>query len=206
MEGEDEPCSVCREPQTSPRPAGLEFQHARLDAVETMFTGPAEALRQDNVKDEILWRYEKDLEIMRGCCLYCRVQGRAFDHAATACSRRMQWIRAKQQVLSTRKKDGGEWIERYVVCWKCYQPQEICRVADPEVEEETECRFPDMIIPLCCGAFLRPGRTAWLKKHFRVEFRDAQDYMVWLGKTASLAGNKCIQANRVAALILSELG
>jgi hypothetical protein len=101
----------------------------------------------------------------------------------------MQWIKAKQQVLATRN-----------------QPQEICRVADPEVEEETECRFPDMIIPLCCGAFLRPGRTAWLKKHFRVEFRDAQDYMVWLGKTASLAGNKCIQANRVAALILSELG
>jgi hypothetical protein len=169
------------------------------------FTGSEEVLRQDFVKDEVFGRYERDLEIMRGCCLYCRAEGRVFNHTATACSRRMHWIKAKQQALRTRKEGGREWIERFVVCWRCYQPQEICRVADPEVEEETECRFPDMVMPLCYGAYGRAGRTRWLEQHFGKQFKTAQEYMLWLGETTSLAGNKCIQANCVAALLLSEL-
>lgn len=205
MKGEDEPCDVCREPHITPRPDGLEFQLPKLAATEMDFTGPGEVLRQDCVRDEILERYERDLEIMRGCCLYCRVEGKPFDHPVLHCPRRMHWIRAKQQALRTRKQEGREWIEDYVVCWKCYQPQEICRVADPEVEDETECRFPDMVMPLCYGAYCRAGRTEWFERHFQRQFRNTHEYMLWLGETASLAGNKCIQANCVAALLLTEL-
>lgn len=195
MEGEDEPCEVCRVPHAAPRPDDLEFRLPQpgpgaASAAEdpSFFTGPGEVLRQDRIRDEVISRYERDLEIMSGCCLYCRVEGRPFDHAAGACSRRMHWIRTKSKAYQTRKKAGREWIKKHVACWMCYQPQSVCRVADPEVEEETNCRFPDMVMPLCYGAYCRPGRTKWLQGHFQVSFHTEQDYILWLGEVASLGG------------------
>ncbi|KAH8749802.1 hypothetical protein BGZ57DRAFT_968235 [Hyaloscypha finlandica] len=76
---------------------------------------------------------------------------------------------------------------------------------DPE-HEETECRFPDMVMPLCYGVWKRSGGIDWLQKYFRRTFKTELEYMLWLGETASLQGNKCIQANCVAALALTELG
>jgi cob(I)alamin adenosyltransferase len=52
----------------------------------------------------VLSRYERDLETMAGCCLYCRVEERPFEHAARACSRRMHRILAKKEALQTRTK------------------------------------------------------------------------------------------------------
>jgi hypothetical protein len=92
-----------------------------------------------------------------------------------------------------------------MACWNCYQPQDICRAADPE-HEETECRFPDMVMPLCYGVYKQVGGSDWLQKHFRRTFKTELEYMLWLGETASLQGNECIQANCVAALALAELG
>jgi hypothetical protein len=77
------------------------------------FTGPAEVLRQDQVRDEVL-------EGMSGSCLYCRVQGRKFDHRGSQCRRRFEWIKAKAEALEARKKEGREWMERYLACWKSY--------------------------------------------------------------------------------------
>jgi hypothetical protein len=185
-----------------PRPVDLKF--ALPQQVEMAFTGPEEVLRQDHIQDQVLDRYERDLAAMAGCCLYCRVEGRKFDHPAQKCSRRFHWTRAKSEEYQARKREEKEWIKQYSTCWKCYQPQDICRVADPEAEE-TECRFPDMVMPLCYGAFCRPGRNQWLQKHFQQSFPSQLDYMLWLGETASLGENQCIQANCVAALILSEL-
>jgi hypothetical protein len=92
-----------------------------------------------------------------------------------------------------------------VACWNCYQPQDICRAADPE-HGETECRFPDMVMPLCYGVYKRAGGSDWLQKYFQRVFRTDLEYMLWLGETASLEGNECIRANCVAALALAELG
>ncbi|KAH9204429.1 hypothetical protein DL95DRAFT_496401 [Leptodontidium sp. 2 PMI_412] len=169
------------------------------------FTGPEEVLRQDHVREQVLDSYEGDLEIMVGLCLYCRIEGRKFSHAPGKCSRRFRWIRAKQEAYRTRDREDKEWIGRYVACWQCYQPQDICRVADPE-HEETECRFPDMVMPLCYGVYCRPGGEEWLRKHFQRSFQSELEYMLWLGETASLGGNECIQANCVAALALAEFG
>jgi len=121
-----------------------------------VFTGPEEVLRQDYVRDQVLDSYERDLQTLAGSCLYCRVEGRSFEHAARKCSRRFHWIQAKNEAHQTRKREGKDWIERYVACWHCYQPQDICRVADPE-HEETECRYPNMVMPLCYGVWQRPG-------------------------------------------------
>ncbi|KAK2666817.1 Helicase, C-terminal [Fusarium oxysporum f. sp. vasinfectum] len=221
MEG-DELCSVCPEHHAQCRPPTLEFYLPRplrdeteagqdgdngsadLTVSEMIFTGPAEVLRQDQVRDEELSRYERDLETMKGCCLYCRVEGKSFEHTVTACARRFDWIRAKQKALRDCQSKKKEWMDRHAVCWKCYQPQEICRAADPEYEGDNSCQYPDMVMPLCFGAFSRPGRTKWFLKHFNESFKTCQEYMLWLGKGASLGGSRCVNANCVAALLLGE--
>ncbi|PVH72190.1 P-loop containing nucleoside triphosphate hydrolase protein [Cadophora sp. DSE1049] len=174
MPGEER-CQVCREPHREARPADVVF--ALPQRVEVEFSGPEEVLRQDQVRDQVL----------------DRAAGRSFDHLPSKCSRRFRWIRAKQEAYRTRDREDKEWIGRYVACWQCYQPQDICRVADPE-HEETECRFPDMVMPLSYGVYCRPGGE------------DELEYMLWLGETASLGGNECIQGNCVAALALAGFG
>jgi hypothetical protein len=222
MEG-DELCGVCPNHHIERRPTDLEFHLPQPQAEEVasggegegeqcsmasemVFTGPSEVLRQARVCNEVLSRYERDLETMMGCCLYCRVEGKPFEHAAAACARRHDWIRAKQKALRDCKSRGKEWMDLYAVCWMCYQPQEICRAADPDYDGDGSCRFPDMVIPLCFGAYSRPRRTDWFLKHFNQTFRTCQEYMLWLGKSASLGDSRCTQANCVAALLLAELG
>ncbi|KAF4335798.1 tlh3 [Fusarium beomiforme] len=221
MEG-DELCSVCPEHHAQCRPPTLEFHLPRpvrdeteagqdrdngsgdVAVSEMIFTGPTEVIRQDRVRNEELSRYERDLETMKGCCLYCRVEGKSFEHTVTACARRFDWIRAKQKALRDCQSKKKEWMDRHAVCWKCYQPQEICRAADPEYEGDNSCQYPDMVMPLCFGAFSRPGRTQWFLKHFNESFKICQEYMLWLGKGASLGGSRCVNANCVAALLLGE--
>ena len=197
------PCQVCQKPRKEARPSGMVF--GLPAAVEIEFTGPAEVLRLDHLRDKALDEYEKNLQIVVGSCMQCRVGGRKFDHTAGQCSHRFEWIRAKEKAYGMRQKDGRQWIERYIVCWHCYQPQEICRVADPE-HEETACRFRDIVMPLCYGVYHRPGGKSWLQKQLgqRVPGR-LEDYMLWLGQTSSLEGNKCIRANCIAAAVLEDL-
>jgi superfamily II DNA helicase RecQ len=198
---EDEVCQVCSKPHIEPRPVKLKFSFPPQTRIA--FTGPEEILRQDHMRDQILDRYENDLETMLGTCLFCRILCRKFNHAPQSCSRRFSWIHAKSDAYQARKTEGKEWIQRYVTCWKCYQPQDLCRAADPE-HKEVECRFPDMIMPLCYGVYYRPGGQAWLQKHFHRAFQTELAYMLWLGETADLCGTQCIQANLVAARALAE--
>ncbi|EFZ03297.2 tlh3 [Metarhizium robertsii ARSEF 23] len=239
MEGEDELCAVCPRPHAERRPANLELglpspkipQPATTDegsdddnvegedkweivaAREMVYTGPDEVLRQARVHNEVLRRFEEDLEIMRGCCLLCRVrEGRPFDHSATSCGHRWPWIKAKKKVIQACEKEGKQWMEDFTACFMCYLPQTICRRADPEAEpgvdgEEglRECRFRDMIMPLCYGAFFQAGLRALIKKHFPHQtFRDVDEYMRWLGKSATLGDIECVQAVSVAAKLLDE--
>jgi hypothetical protein len=201
--GGDEACQVCGEPHVAARPPELRFVLRPPAAAPC--TGPGEVLRQERVQDQALDRYGRDLEILKGTCLRCRAEGGRFDHAALQCPRRHQWMKAKKEAYQTQKKRGKEWIRRYTACWKCYQPQAICRVADPE-HDESECRFPDMVMPLCYGVYARPDRDGWFNRHFRRTFGSEEEYMVWLGETASLGGTACIQANCVAAIAMAEFG
>ncbi|KAH6972653.1 hypothetical protein EDB80DRAFT_758075 [Ilyonectria destructans] len=208
IEGEDELCNICPKHHTEPRPSSLEL---RLPAPDTTvscdgkllegsggsreeamkrdmeYTSPDEVLRQTMVHNDILSRFEADLEIIRSYCLLCRVEGRRpFDHSATACSR------------------------HFTAYFIYYLPQTICRRADPEIEDggeeekKTECRFRDMIVPLYYGAFYRSGPRALIKKHFPQSFRNIEDYMQWLGESAILGGTLYVQAICVVAILLAE--
>ncbi|OBT81161.1 hypothetical protein VE02_10169, partial [Pseudogymnoascus sp. 03VT05] len=86
MQGEEEACEVCSVGHVEARPADVRYQLRRIEQSE--FTGPAEVLRQDQVRDEVLEAYERDLEVMSGGCLYCRVQGQEFNHGGGQCGQR----------------------------------------------------------------------------------------------------------------------
>ncbi|KAH7396081.1 hypothetical protein BKA64DRAFT_695677 [Cadophora sp. MPI-SDFR-AT-0126] len=116
-------------------------------------------------------------EVLRQDHSDLEIMGRRFDYALGKCSRRFRWI----------YREDKEWIGRYV-------------------HEETECRFPDIVILLYYGVYYRPGGEEWLRKYFQRSFQSELEYMLWLGETASLGGNECIEANCVAALALAEFG
>jgi len=90
-------CQVCREPHKEGRPLDLKFELAAHRGIE--FTGPDEVLRQDYVRDQVLDSYERDLEVILGSCLYCRILSRKFNHAPGKCSRRFHWIYTKNEAL-----------------------------------------------------------------------------------------------------------
>lgn len=105
MPGE-EVCQVCKEPHHEARPLDLRFELAV--PAQVTFTGPEEVLRQDYVQDQVLDRYEQDLEAVAGTCLSCRMQGRRFNHGPYSYSRRFSWIQAKDEAYQARKSEGKE--------------------------------------------------------------------------------------------------
>ena len=199
----DELCQTCDKPHANARPHDVTFGSS--DGERMAFTGPEEVRRQDHRQDQALDSYEKDLGCLMSLCLYCRILDRRFNHSPGECSQRFESIRAKKVACRVQKDNGKGWMPSYIVCWKCYQPQSICRVADPEHSEST-CRFPDMVIPLCYGVYKRVGGPEWVAKHFKRTFTTELEYMLWLGEISSLSGNECIQATRIAALAMADLG
>ncbi|EXL65193.1 hypothetical protein FOPG_18570 [Fusarium oxysporum f. sp. conglutinans race 2 54008] len=96
MKGEDERCGVCTEHHTERRPSDPKLHLPRPTVIavegniesdrgqtsmagEMVFTGPSELL-QVKVCDGELSQYERNLETMMGCCLYCHVEA---NHSST---------------------------------------------------------------------------------------------------------------------------
>lgn len=104
----DEPCQVCGTANTISRPVDLLYALPRKGQLE--FTGPSKVLRQDHIQDEVLDKYKADLGVMVDTCLYCQVEGRKFNHLAGKCSRRFQWINAKNEAYQAQKSKGKKWI------------------------------------------------------------------------------------------------
>jgi hypothetical protein len=61
-----------------------------------------------------------------------------------------------------------------------------------------------MVMPFYYRVYKQVGGSDWLQKHFQRTFKAELEYMLWLGETALLQGNECIQANCVAALALPQ--
>jgi len=203
MAGEDEACGVCITGHSQARLAATRFEFTGRQEPDAFSVGPAEVVRQDFVQEQIIEQYKHQLPLMAGCCKYCRPMNLDFEHRTGSCSRRWEWIQAKREILQECQRRNKEWISEYTACWRCYQPQGICRVADPAADE-SECRYPDIVIPLCYGIYQMVGGARWVRKEFGVEFRSVQAYMMWLGEASLLGGMKCIQANRVVAAALSR--
>lgn len=63
----EETCQVCVTGNREARPPDIQYRLREVEQIE--FTGPAEVLRQDQVRDKVLEGYERDLEVMSGSCL-----------------------------------------------------------------------------------------------------------------------------------------
>jgi hypothetical protein len=222
MEGRDELCSFCPTYHREPRPRGLQLELAPpppppLLPVESdmVYTGPEAVAHQQRLDEEVLDRLQKDLDIMADRCLLCRVKGKEDRqrHRAGQCPQRWTWLRPKKAILQSCQQKGKPWIEPYVACFMCYMPQSICTKADPESNAELKatgrlaggCRYADMILPLCIGAFFATGPRAIIARHAARRFATLEDYMAWLGTTTELGGIPCIQAVRIAAKLLAKM-
>lgn len=186
---------------------------------DLLYTGPDAVLMSRMVEEEEMERLVSDLEVLRNCCMYCRVKGRGrpFNHQASECSRRWEWQNEKKKTLATCTREGKKWMADYTACFLCYLPQTVCRAPDPaanraalagsdsSVVGSAQCRFADMIIPLCYGAFFTFGPREVIRRYANRNFRDVGEYMKWLGEATSYAGAACVRAIPLAALLLSEL-
>jgi superfamily II DNA or RNA helicase len=225
MRGEDERCGICPVAHLEPRPPGLRVppspspspratgavavllpgDQAWEASAAMQFTGPREVGRQGRVQQEALDRLEAGLAALIGSCPLCRIGGRPFDHTAGTCSRRSEWVGAKRQALASCKKQGRPWMTRYTACFHCCMPQTICREADPEARQGGGCRYRDLILPLCFGAFFHATLRAVITREFR-GFANIGEYMLWLGRPGELGGDPCVEGVRLAARLLEELG
>lgn len=176
-----------------------------------LYTGPETVQRQRMLDEDLHEHFKKDLQTMRGCCLLCRIKdkNRPFDHDPARCKEFRLWQNAKTRVLAACKKEGKKWMADYTACFMCYLPQTICRRPDPPAlsaaNQNMRCEFPDMVMPICYGAFYAVGSRAIINKYSGRKFRNEAEYMRWLGNATTFAGSACTQAARVAALLLAEL-
>ncbi|KAG6157487.1 hypothetical protein E4U50_007512 [Claviceps purpurea] len=177
--------------------------------IDMVYTGPEAVLKKRRLDEEALEKFEKRLKSLRGCCLMCRIKKKPFDHTPQSCLALHQLWRAKSDAIKTCNASGKEWIEPYTACFMCFMPQSSCNRANPETnaglaetgKRSAGCDFADMILPLCYGAFMSVDPRALLTKKFD-RFKDALDYMLWLGKKTEHWGVPCIQAVPVAAALL----
>ena len=205
MEG-DVLCGVCDKEggHVETRPVGLEYtQEEKVE--EELGAAREEALRQDR-DNQLKWDfYSYYLLVVAGSCLYCRMMGHPFDHEVGICKRRWDWINPKQKLVARCKRGNIKWMPTLIVCWNCYQPQKICRVADPEVIEVVKCEHPDIIIPTCYGIYRRNGGRQWLENKVERKFKDEDDYMMWIGGKTTFAGCETTQAVKIAVQAISEI-
>ena len=90
------------------------------------------------------------------------------------------------------------WIQPYVSCFWCLNPQLICQRVEQGSKAEKQCEYRDAVLPLCYGVFLSAEGLGWLQERFEQEFKGIEEYFDWLGEESEFGGTRAIQAVRVA--------
>ncbi len=200
---EDATCDICSGagagPAQAPSPAAPPASPSPL-AVPA--TGGAAIREKRRLADLELSRYQADLLAVQGTCLLCRALGGAWDHAFPTCWRRSDFFEARNRVRDAGRR--GPWISPYHACYWCYNPQAICRRADPESDCQS-CLYADVVMPLCYGIFCGSSAEEWLLEQFQQRFRDVDEFLGWCGKPTSFGGGKAIWGVKVAAAALIQL-
>ena len=206
---EDVACDVCGAepaPHTAPSPtAAPSLAPALLVAEPAPRHTGSEAIRKKQRQAGLeLRRYQEDLLAVQGTCLLCRACDDGWDHAFSSCWRRFDLFEARNRVKG--QAAGGAWIAPYHACYWCYNPQAVCRRAEPG-SDCTSCTYADIVMPLCYGIFHGSGGEEWLLEQFQQRFETIDEFLGWCGKATSFGGGKAIWAVRVtaAALVRFEL-
>lgn len=189
---EQSKCWYCRGLATlAPRPPGMVFGLGK----EIVHTGEAEILRQNKESAEAELAYRYEMEVAAHTCLYCRTRGRESGHEPGECGFRDDWLREK---MKAAKRNGNQWMPKFGVCFQCYHPQFVCKAGFTS----TRCELPDQVMPVCIGAYQRPGGRQWLKDTFHGPVDSMSVYMDWLGQVATIGSEKAANCNRVAIAVL----
>jgi hypothetical protein len=106
-------------------------------------------------------------------------------HSLDQCRSPYKWqfIKAQQQ----GRKRGG-WLARHAACYSCGNLQAICKK-----QGQGQCRFKDVIMPLCWGLLHKPE---WREQVLRVTptglaaSADEGKYMLWLVEAATVCGEQ----------------
>lgn len=197
---EDVACAVCgRSHEEVVPPQVGEEQGSR-------YTG-LEMIRKDRLRAQTeLSQYQRGLVNMKGNCPLCRGLGERWDHHFATCHRRHQVFRARDDAARRHKELGTKWIQPYTACFRCFQPQVICKRADPERagERQRECEHRDIVLPLCLGIFHSVDGQVWVKEQFGRQFTDLGKYVDWLGEESRLGNERATQGARVVARKMQE--
>ena len=119
----------------------------------------------------------------------------------SSCWRRFEFFEARSRAKSHGQ--GGLWIAPYHACYWCYNPQAVCKRADPESDLQS-CVYADIVMPLCYGIFYGGGAQSWLQERFQRTFADIDDFLRWCGQGSTFGGGKAIWVVKVAAAALIE--
>lgn len=106
--------------------------------------------------------------MFQGRCTICMMLGHgkipdpAQWHSLDRCRhvQRRQCLQAKQRAIQRNHHRGG-WLKKYIACFRCGNPQEICPV-DDDRGQGGECEFRDLVLPAAWALFHcehRWGRT-----------------------------------------------
>ena len=68
------------------------------------------------------------------------------------------------------------WIQPYVSCFWCLNPQLICQRVEQGSKAEKQCEYRDAVLPLCYGVFLSAEGLGWLQERFEREFKGIEEY------------------------------
>ena len=162
-------------------------------------------------------RYEERLQTLHGRCMICMMLGRgsvaprAQWHELHDCQHidRRAFIGAKRRAIQRNERHGG-WMTKYVGCFRCGQPQDICAV-EGRGEGGGRCRYRDMVFPAAWALFHRENRwgrtlgqlTGAASRVWSTEER----WMDWLGTECEMYGMRACQAARMMSVIMSlEVG
>jgi hypothetical protein len=173
---------------------------------------------RDSMREEAIGRgrYEERLQMFHGRCMICMMLGQGRIpiaeqwHEFQACRhiQRRQFVQAKQEAIQRNQTRGG-WLKRYVACFRCGQPQDICPVG--EQRSHQACMFRDMVLPAAWALFRRDNR--WGRTMGEITgaasavWESEARWMDWLGTECDLYGMRACQAARIMDVIMSlEVG
>lgn len=96
-------------------------------------------------------------------------------------------------------------MKNYTACYRCGQPQRICKVWEREMMSARECEFKDLVMPAIWALWGDGGsERKWLKDRLEVEVNSAEETLVAAARPTSFGGTDCILGVKVLGAMLER--
>lgn len=185
-----------------------------------VLTGGYARLRTKIAADAVGYaRYVSCLNTFKGRCMICTLLSAGMIsaeqqwHSFNDCQNigRHEYRNAKTAAIQRQRSCGG-WIKSYIACFRCGQPQKICRVGEDEAGQVVSpapylCAYRDLAFTAGWALFhsaTRFGRTLGEISGAPTTVWDTEEHwMNWLGTECDLYGMRACQAARMLDWIMN---